>query len=239
MANHLSEFDDVDGARQEGAKLRTLSDQVFEKLQTDIVKGVIKAGQKLSEAELSALYGVSRGPLREAIRRLEGRGLIVKRPHSGISVVSLGYQELVDIYFVREALEGMACRQAADNMTQGQIDDLKVLLEQHEQMVSEEEWRSYYQREGDFDFHYRIIKGSGNQKLYQSLCGELYHLVRMYRYRLSMMSGRPAQALKEHSHIVEAIEARDGELAEMLMRRHISAARKNIQNRYDQGLVVL
>lgn len=235
----MSGFVDEPAISKSGNKQQTLSDQVFEKLQTDIVKGVIHPGQKFSESELAITYGVGRGPLREAIRRLEGRGLIVKRPHSGISVVSLGYQELIDIYYVREALEGMACRLAAENMSTIEIDELKNLLSQHKQMVSDEEWRSYYQKEGDFDFHYRIIKGSGNKKLYQSLCGELYHLVRMYRYRLSMMSGRPAQALKEHANIVEAIAARDGELAEMLMRRHISAARKNIQIRYDQGLVVL
>ncbi|MCP5213309.1 MAG: GntR family transcriptional regulator [Hahellaceae bacterium] len=235
----MSQTTDASADIKSANKQQTLSDQVFDRLQTDIVKGVLHPGQKCSEAELATSYGVGRGPLREAIMRLEGRGLIVKRPHSGISVVSLGYQELIDIYYVREALEGMACRLAAENMSTVQIDELKALLEQHKQMVSEEEWRSYYQKEGDFDFHYRIVKGSGNQKLYQSLCGELYHLVRMYRYRLSMTSGRPAQALKEHANIVDAIAARDGELAEMLMRRHISAARKNIQIRYDQGLVVL
>ena len=106
-------------------------------------------------------------------------------------------------------------------------------------MISKEEGKSYYQQEGDFDFHYRIITGSSNAKLHQSLCGELYHLVRMYRYRLSTMQGRPAQALKEHTQILDAIEARDGELAEILMRRHISAARKNIERHYNEGLLVL
>jgi len=220
-------------------KPQTLSDQVVERLQTDIVKGVLVPGSKLSEAVLSSTYGVSRGPLREAILQLEGRGLIVKRPRAGISVVSLSFAELIDIYIVREALEGMACRLAATTMSDGDISELKALLERHRVMVSQEAGKSYYQQEGDFDFHYRVIIGSGNAKLTHSLCGELYHLVRMYRYRLSTMQGRPAQALKEHAQIVDAIEARDGELAELLMRRHISAARKNIEQHYAQGLIAL
>ena len=152
-----------------GNKQLTLSDQVFERFQTDIVKGFLPSGKKLSESELSTTYGVSRGPLREAIRRLESRGLIVKRPHAGISVVSLSFNELIDIYLVREALEGMACRLAAQHMTDTDIAELRRLLVKHREMITEDEGRSYYQQEGDFDFHYRIITGSGNAKLHQLL----------------------------------------------------------------------
>lgn len=213
----------------------TLADKVFELLQTSIVKGRLHPGQRLSETELSTMYGVSRGPLREAIRRLEGRGLVTKRPHAGISVVSLGFNELMEIYQIREALEGMACRLAAESMTQEEIADLKALLETHKKMVDDDDGRSYYQKEGDFDFHYCIVKGSKNTRLYQSLCGELYHLVRMYRYRLSLQAGRPHKALNEHSRILEAIESRDAELAEILMRRHIRAARENIEQKHKDG----
>ncbi|MCB1660672.1 MAG: FadR family transcriptional regulator, partial [Pseudomonadales bacterium] len=91
--------------------------------------------------------------------------------------------------------------------------------------------KGYYQEEGDFDFHYRIVKASRNDVLMQMLCGELYHRVRLYRYQFSVTEGRPHKAFAEHSRIIEAIEAKDGEMAELLMRRHISAARQNIQNR--------
>src|SRR5690606_42065210 len=89
---------------------------------------------------------------------------------------------------------------------------------------------AYFQREGDLDFHYRIIQGSHNRTLIDMLFGELYHLVRMYRYQFSTAANRPKKALGEHRRILEAIEARDGEMAEMLMRRHISRARENIEN---------
>jgi len=210
---------------------RTLADRVCDQIATAIVKGDISPGQKISEPELARNYGISRGPLREAIRRLEGWRLVERKPHVGARVVELSARELIEIYRVREALEGMACRLAAIDMPQDEIDRLRVLLDEHEASVDQLDGRSYFQKEGDLDFHYRIVQGSRNGKLLELLGGDLYHLVRMYRYQFSVSSSRPKRALKEHRQIVDAIEARDPELAEMLMRRHISNARKNIEGK--------
>ncbi len=210
---------------------RTLADRVCREIVTAIIMGDIPPGHKISEPELARTYGISRGPLREAIRRLEGLRLVVRIPHVGARVVSLSSQELIEIYHVREAMEGMACRLAAQNMTDDEIASLRNLLDEHEQSLEKTEGRSYFQKEGDLDFHYRIVQGSKNNKLKEILGGELYHLVRMYRYQFSLSSSRPVRALSEHRHIVDAIQHRDGELAEMLMRRHISAARKNIEHK--------
>ncbi len=213
------------------SELRTLADKVCEQLVTAIVKGDIPPGQKISEPELARTYGISRGPLREAIRRLEGLRLVVRIPHVGARVVSLSPNELIEIYRVREALEGMACRLAAENMTAEDIASLRDLLYLHEKNIEKIDGRSYFQKEGDLDFHHRIVQGSKNEKLLELLGGELYHLVRMYRYQFSVSKSRPQRALKEHHRILDAIEERDGELAELLMRRHISAARRNIEER--------
>ncbi|RAU17000.1 GntR family transcriptional regulator [Nitrincola tibetensis] len=210
---------------------RTLADRVCQQIVTAIVKGELPPGYKISEPELARMYGISRGPLREAIRRLEGLRLIERKPHIGARVVKLSVHELIEIYHVREALEGMACRLAAQNMTDAEIKALKDLLDHHERSVEEKEWSSYFQKEGDLDFHYRIVQGSKNEKLLELLGADLYHLVRMYRYQFSVSSSRPKRALKEHRQIIDAIDARDPELAEMLMRRHISAARRNIENK--------
>lgn len=210
----------------------TLSDRVFGLIQDAIVRGELRPGDKMSEAELATRYGVSRGPLREALRRLEGRKLITRIPHVGVRVAALSPAEIIQIYQVREALEGMACRLAAERMSDEEIQGLRDLLAQHEQQTDLQEGRAYFQSEGDFDFHYRIVKGSQNEVLMQMLVGELYHRVRLYRYQSSVTEGRPKRALSEHLRIIEAIEARDGEVAEILMRRHISAARRNIENHY-------
>lgn len=212
---------------------RTLADRVCRQIVTAIVKGEIPPGQKISEPELARTYGISRGPLREAIRRLEGWRLVERKAHVGARVVQLSTRELIEIYRVREALEGMACRLATKNMTDKEIASLKQLLDEHEASVEQREGRSYFQKEGDLDFHYRIVQGSKNAKLLELLGDDLYHLVRMYRYQFSVSSSRPKRALKEHRQIIDAIESRDEELAEMLMRRHISAARRNIEARLD------
>ena len=209
----------------------TLSDDAFQRLQTAIVKGEIPPGTRISEQFLTNTYGISRGPLREAIRRLEGRRRVVWVPHAGVRVVSLSYAELIELYHVREALEGMACRLAAQNMTDDEIVNLREVLATHERHAGLKANESYYQQEGDLDIHFLIIQGSKNRTLSDMLCADLYHLVRMYRYRFSSTPKRPQQAFAEHHRIIHAIADRDGELAEMLMRRHISASRRNIERR--------
>ncbi len=221
MSSPVSEEDAQDS--------RTLADQVFARLQDDIVLGVLKPGTKLGETELATRYGVSRGPLREAIRRLESRKLLERIPHVGTRVAALDASELIEIYRVREALEGMAARLAAENMTEAEIASLWELLALHEQQQDLQEDTAYFQHAGDLDFHYRVIQGSHNRALIELLIGEIYHRVRRYRYQFSMTPNRPQKALAEHRRIAEAIEARDGEVAELLMRRHISRAREHLE----------
>ncbi|CAI8201492.1 MAG: putative D-xylose utilization operon transcriptional repressor [Marinobacterium sp. xm-d-530] len=219
----------------ESQQSSTLADRVCHEIITAIVKGEIPAGAKISEPELAKTYGISRGPLREAIRRLEGLRLVERKPHIGARVVQLSVKELLEIYRVREALEGMACRLAATVMPQEEINQLRTLLDHHQSGIEEQEGQAYFQKEGDLDFHYRIVMASGNSKLQELLAADLYHLVRMYRYQFSLFSSRPTMALREHHQILDAIEARDEELAELLMRRHISASRRNIESKLNQS----
>ncbi|MEK1904266.1 MAG: GntR family transcriptional regulator [Pseudomonas sp.] len=210
----------------------TLAEGVFRRIQAAIVRGEIAPGSKISEPELARTYGISRGPLREAIHRLEGQRLLVRVPHVGARVVSLSHSELIELYEIRESLEGMACRLAAERMTQAEIDELRRVLDLHEKDAAFQAGVGYYQQEGDFDFHYKIIQGSGNKTLTQMLCGELYQLVRMYRLQFSATPNRPRHAFNEHHRILDAISERDGELAELLMRRHIAASKRNIERHF-------
>jgi len=225
------EGEDIDTAIN-GAE-QTRAEQVFKRIQSAIVEGQIAPGSKISEPELAKRYGISRGPLREAMHRLEGQKLLVRVPHIGARVVSLSAKELIELYQVREALEGLACRLAAEHMPPAEIDELRRVLELHEQDAAFQAGIGYYQQEGDFDFHYRIIKGSGNQALTRLLGDELYQLMRMYRLQFASTPKRPRQAFIEHHWILDALAARDGELAEMLMQRHIAASRRNIEQHYN------
>lgn len=207
----------------------TLADRVFLRMRQAIVEGGMPPGSKISEPELSRAYGVSRGALREAIGRLEACGLVARRANIGARVVALSSEQLLEIYHVREALEGMAARLAAIHMGEAAISDLRRLLDQHREQIQQEPDQAYFQQEGDLDFHYRIVKGSGNSRLIELLCNDLYHLVRLYRYQFGMPSRRGPQAFTEHEHLVDAIERHDGELAELLMRHHIRASRENVE----------
>lgn len=207
----------------------TGADKTFFQLRKDIVEGEIIAGSKLSEMELSTKYGVSRAVVREAINRLESCHLVERKPNVGARVVSLTPQGLIQLYQVRESLEGMAARLAAKNMTDDEIDDLKNLLNSHFEEVKGSE--TYYQEAGDVDFHYRIIVGSKNDHLISLLINGIYHLIRMYRVQLGMTGPRVTTAFDEHKNIVQAISNRDEELAEMLMRRHILYSKQNIEAR--------
>jgi len=209
----------------------TLADNVFEQLRTAIVKGHLPPGSKVNEPQLSKQYGISRGPLREAIRRLEGCKLVEITPNIGAKVVSLNSEQAVEIYEIRESLEGLACRLAAEKASEVDCRNLRDLLANHEQQIQSENGRLYYQKEGDLDFHYLIVQLSGNTRLFNLLCDELYHLLRLYRVQTSSSPSRPVQAFKEHHQIVDAIEASDGELAELLMRRHIASARETLMQK--------
>ncbi|MGO1329268.1 MAG: GntR family transcriptional regulator [Idiomarina loihiensis] len=209
----------------------TSSDRVLFEIQRAIVEGDIAAGCKISEPELARRFNVSRAPLREALARLERCHLIERIPNAGARVVTLSLEGLISLYQIREELEGLACRLAAEQMPDNEIDELRLLLDKHLETQRVREGESYYQEAGDLDFHYRIILGSKNQYLINMLCDELYYLVRMYRVQMGMNGPRVSRAFDEHKAIINAIANRDGELADLLMRRHIGASRKNIELR--------
>lgn len=207
---------------------QTLADRAFEKLVGAIVSGELAPGARISEVMVAQRLGISRGPLREALGRLEGR-LVARTPHVGVRVIGLSRLDLLDLFVMREALEGMACRLAATAMTDQELDDLERLLDRHRQRDGLRRGTGYYQHGADDDFHFRIVRGSGSRKLAAALCDDLYHQLRVYRYRSSTAPGRAQAALAEHCAIVAALRTRDPEHAEAAMRAHIANARANLQ----------
>ncbi|MFC0269707.1 GntR family transcriptional regulator [Kushneria aurantia] len=217
-------------------EVRTLAERVFQQLQDAIVRGELPAGSRITEPGLARVYGISRGPLREAMRRLEAHRLIEREPHVGARVVKLSMRELLELFDMREALESMAARLAARHMTSDEVQQLRNVLMAHEEQAGLDQAEAYYQREGDLDFHYLIVLGSHNRMLMTTLCDDLYYLVRLYRTQYSARGGRPQRAFIEHHRIVDAIASGDEELAEQLMRRHVVAARQTVAERYAMAL---
>lgn len=204
---------------------KSLVDAVTERLEDAIIAGELAPGERIFEQVLAAEMGISRGPLREAIRRLEGRRLLERRANIGVRVAELSPQRLDELLTVREALEGMACRIAAQNITDAEVDELRELIEAHARNEDVAAGEGYYQQSGDFDFHFRIAKASENEFLISMITGDLYDLLRVYRYKSSTMGGRASEALAEHRRIVEALASHDPDAAEAAMRVHIRNAR--------------
>lgn len=206
----------------------SLADQAFQKVVTAICRGEFEPGEFIKEARIAKLLGISRGPLREAMNRLEGRNLVERKPRLGVQVISLSLTDLNELFIVREALEGMACRQAASAMSDEALDKLSALLEEHGRTEDLRTGAGYYQGASDEDFHFRIVRGSGNDRLIKALCEELYYQIRIYRYRSSVRPGRARAAFEEHQMIVDALRSREPDRAEAGMRKHIANARANL-----------
>ena len=203
---------------------RVLSDHVVEKLEQLIFSGRYRPGERLREQILADELGVSRAPLREAIRTLEERGLLERTPHSGVQVVALSNEKLSQILSTREALEGMAARQAAENMTVSEVNALKrtvEMLKSNNRNIAE----TVFSGGPDNDFHRLIAVGSRNLWLANILIKDVYSPLRLYRLQVAM---RPdiADSAKEHTSIIEHIHARDGDGAEIAMRKHLRHARE-------------
>ena len=214
----------------------TTSDWLFDFLSEEIIQGRLKSQEKISEPEIARQHNVSRAPVREAIRRLEERSLVTRKPHSGPRVASFCIQNFLEIFEIREALEGTACRLAAERIGADELNKLGRILkrEEEESGVNAETNPAY--RERRLDFHYLIAQASRNRALIRLLCEDYYNLIKLYRIRYNWLSSdeSDAQAIREHYCIFEALKERDGTFAEILMRRHIAAVGKKTKQAYDQ-----
>ena len=211
----------VDNMTLASIRRQTLADQVFDRAVEAIVSGEIVAGGPISEIEIADRFGVSRGPAREAIFRLESNGLVTRTAHLGARVVALTAEDLRSLYEMREALECKATRLAATRISDEALVQMAMILERDAQNAEMASGKAYYQLGTDDDFHVMIIRASGNMRIERALCEELYDVLRLYRFRSSMAEGRAQTAWDEHQAILKALKARDPDAAEEAMRHHI------------------
>ena len=202
----------------------SLADQVFEHLETDILSGKYQRGESLTESKLSAELGVSRTPIREALKRLEQEHLIEDSP-KGMTVVGSSKKDLDDIFKIRGALEGKAAEMAAKNYTEEQLSIVREALEFQEfYLVKHDPDRI---KSMDSRFHETIYKMSGSTVFYDVLV-PLHKKLLKYRKASVSESSRAEASVAEHRAIYEAIAARDGELASKLIIEHLNNAYKNM-----------
>jgi len=206
-------------------------DSASEKLLTMIGGGIISGdlapGEKVTEAALAKRFRVSRAPLREALVRLEERQLIERTPFSGTRVASPSLRTLQELYEIRAVLEGLAARRAAAVATPGQIKELHAIIATLRQQAKDRASpASPTVTPAEHPFHSKIAEIGGSEQLAALLKREIWTFSREVGRRWYRSPERAEASLNEHEQIVNAIADGDGELAEILMRRHVAAASK-------------
>jgi len=196
----------------------TLADAALEKIIALIKNGDLQPGGVVNETDLAKRWGMSRGPVREAVRRLEGRKLIVREAYQRARVTKLDLRQIKEIFELRECLEGMACRLATQRMSDA---GLAALSEQVDRSGERGLSEATFTADFKFSFHLSVVLGCENSRIQSVLTTEVYDLVRLYRWSSNAVPGRDGLAQKEHWQICRAMAARDEDLAESLMRSHV------------------
>ena len=204
---------------------KTLVDDLVARLEGAIFRGEFPPGTRIREARIASNLGVGRGPLREAVRRLEGRKLVVRHANRGTFIATLTAEELAELLEVREALEVEACRLAAKKVTKEGLEKLRLTLRRQRE-VEADKLLDLYSDWHNFDFHYQIALASGNQRLIDLLCGDIWCIMRLYRYPGILNRGRIPLGQADHEAILRALEAHDPDACQRLMRQHLSHAQE-------------
>ena len=205
-------------------KTISLADQVFEHLEKDILSGRYQRGTVLTESKLSAELGVSRTPIREALRRLEQEH-IIEETAKGCVVIGITEDDLQDIFIIREKLEGMVARIAAEKCTEEQISELREVLELQEFYYSKSDAEQI--KRMDNHFHNKVYMISGSMTFHDTLV-PLHKKIQKYRHASMKNHSRAAASVEEHRKIYEAIAAHDCDAAEARTIEHIKNAYMHI-----------
>jgi DNA-binding GntR family transcriptional regulator len=205
-------------------KTVSLAEQVFDRLENDILTGKYQRGEVLTELKLVSDLGVSRTPVREALHRLEQEH-VIEITSKGILILGVTEQDLKDIFAIRLRIEGLASYCATESMTAEQLAELKETLELQEFYVAKQDPERI--KTMDSKFHQLIYRYCGSAVLNDTLL-PLHKKVQKYRRASVEDNSRAQQSAREHRAIFEAIEARNAELAEKYTTEHIANAANHI-----------
>ena len=203
----------------------SLEDAVYSQLEEEILSGKLLPGEQLRELALSRRLNVSRTPVRGALHRLAEEGLVDIVPNKGATVVGINTDDLIDIYRIRERLEGLASSLAAERITEEELDKLSEAVDLSSFYIKRQD--TEHIKELDTIFHSTIYKASGSRFLERTL-SELHRKIKSYRKRSLSVPGRLEKSEEEHREILAAIKAGDSEMADRLTSLHIQRALENM-----------
>ena len=206
----------------------SLRGRVFQKIREDILTGVYKEHDELREVSIGEELGVSRTPVREALRQLELEGLVTIVPNKGAYVTGITPQDVHDIYKIRSLLEGLCARWATEHITGRQIEELEeiiLLSEFHLRKKSAEQAEQVSELDGKF---HKVLYEASNSRILEHVLSDFHKYVQMARQASVTREHRAEKSIKEHKEILEAIKQKDADKAEQLANEHILKVMQNL-----------
>lgn len=204
----------------------SLQGMVYDRIREDILNGVYKENDELREMTIGAELGVSRTPVREALRQLELQGLVKIVPNKGAKVIGINNKDLKDIYEMRARLEGLCARWAVKNATDEDIAKLDEICDLSEFHCMKKRYDKVF--ELDNEFHEQLYKMADSKMLHRTM-SDLHHYAEIIRKKTLSSEDRAEYSIKEHRDIIDSIKAKDADKAEQLAVLHMKNTITNIE----------
>lgn len=205
------------------------TDTAYKYIKQRILEGSYRPAQKLNESELSEAIGVSRNTVKKALLSLQQENLVQIENNKGASVKSYTLDEVKNYLEIREVLEGLVARKAAENISDEELIEMEHILARMHLCIQENRLDEY--SGSNQDFHKVIYKTSKNEEAVEMITIIRTQLIR-YHFRTILVPGRTQASYKDHLRILEALKARDGKAAEEAVRDHIANVRMTIEKNY-------
>ena len=208
------------------------TDRVYEILLDNITKRNFAPGSKLGEQYLADQLGVSKTPVREALSRLEREDLVNIYPNRGAFVVEINKEDIIEIYDLREVLEGLAARQTARKIDERGLDRVQKLIKSMEKSLKNGDLEEYSSH--DSQFHSLLARISGNTRL-QKMVQNLRYQARILMSSSVQIPGRAEKSFKEHKRIYKALQEGDGPEAETAVREHTRSTKETVLGSWEES----
>lgn len=209
-----------------------LYQQVAKLLRQRILSHELPPGAWVDEQSIASQYGISRTPLREALKVLASEGLVTLKPRRGCYVMEISERDLDEVYSIMSLLEGQCAAHCAAHASHGQLADLQAIHARLEAAAAEGCIDQFFQ--ANTDFHHRLLDITGNRRL-TAMIGDLRQVVGLSRHHSLTSEARRAESLAEHRHILACLARHDAPAAEAAMRAHLLSGRAALARSSAQG----